>query len=574
MPWEETQDFIRSGHRSPDDFEKDSFRTITISAEEGIKAVIGKPKGKDTTEVQSYLFDKSKDWTVEKAKAWFEEHKSETLRKHGLFFDLKFLTEEADPESRIFPWSMAARYYMKPGRMLIYGTALTAGQTRKGDVFNSEELRRGARSLIGGPIELFEHTWDVGENRWLPFPDNTVLDAEEVDGKLEYIAGVKESTVQQLIREGIINQVSVNAICRHVPADDPGQCNGMILNGFCLVPKDSVAASPGTYVKIWNCLRAYARRLEGGKPPESEVKNMSENKNEGNTPQVPSQKTETDQMKCPKCSTVFAYYQWQQENWHCPNPDCRVEVFPPEPIVLQLRGQKTAQVSGHGPVAGVPEPSIEDRVKTLEQKFESFTQYITNEFTAINAKLDTLIQTKASAPVVAAPVTASVQKTAAELTTEEINNLPDSAFAVIAPGGEKDDQGKTVPRTLRHLPHHKADGSLDLPHLRNGLARMNQIEPASLRPEAKKHLCAHAKESDLVSEFCGEQEPKTEQASCGSQKTGIVAAVKPIEPQDQHLVVLTEAEILGVLTDKRRFTPALQLNGILDLLEAKKREAA
>jgi hypothetical protein len=32
---------------------------ITVSEEEDVKVVVGKPKGKDTTEVQSYLFDKS-----------------------------------------------------------------------------------------------------------------------------------------------------------------------------------------------------------------------------------------------------------------------------------------------------------------------------------------------------------------------------------------------------------------------------------------------------------------------------------------------------------------------------------
>jgi hypothetical protein len=575
MPWDDSGDYVRSGHRSSDDFEKDSFHTITISAEEGIKAVIGKPTGKDTTEVQSYLFAKDKDWTVEKAKAWFEKHKSEALHSHSLFFDLKFLTEQADPESRIFPWSMPARYYAKPGRMLIYGTALTAGKTRKGDVFNCEELRRGARSLIGGPVEVFEHTWDVGESRWLPFPDNAVLDGEEVDGRLEYIAGVGESRVQQLIREGVIDQVSVNAICRHVPADDPGQCNGMILNGFCLLHKDSLAASPGTSVKVWNCLRADARRLEGGKPPESEVKNMNQNKNKGSTSQAPSQKTENDQLKCPKCSTVFAYYQWQQENWHCPNPDCRAEVLPPEPIVLQLRGQKTAQVSAHGPVAGVPEPSIEDRVKTLELDLKSFQDRVYNEFTAVNAKLDTLIQTMPKGgTIVAAPATASVPKTAAEWTAEQINDLPDDSFAFIGDGGKKDDQGKTVPRDLRHLPFKGADGKIDHDHLVNALARVKQAEtmPEGGKQAAIKKLCAAVKDWNsehkddaIESDVCNIEPPK--------KTENVLAAVKPVQPEE-HLVVLTEQEILGVLTDKRRFTPALQLNGILDLLEAKKREAA
>ena len=526
MPWDESGDYIRSGHRSPDDFEKDSFRTITISAEEGIKAVIGKPKGKDTTEVQSYLFAKDKDWTVEKGKEWFEKHKSEALHSHGLLFDLKFLTEKADPEARIFPWSMAARYYAKPGRMIIYGTALTGGQTRKGDIFSCEELRRHGCTLIGGPIELFEHTWDVGESRWLPFPDNAVLDAEEVDGRLEYIAGVSESRVQQLIREGVIDQVSVNAICRHVPADDPGQCIGMILNGFCLVHKDSVAASPGTSVKVWNCLRADARRLEGGKPPESEVKNMSGNKNEGNTSQA--------------------------------DPS-----------------QKTAQVSGHGPVAGIPEPSIEDRVKTLEERFDRFDQFVGEQFTAVNAKLDTLIQTMPKGgTIVAAPATASVPKTAAQWTTEYVNNLSDECFAFIEDGGKKDDQGKTVPRDLRHLPFKDANGNIDHDHLVNALARVKQeaTMPEGGKTAAVKKLCSAVKEwndahkdNPITSDVCNIEPPKKPQS--------VVAAVKPVEPV-QHMVLLTEQEILGVLSDKRRFTPALQLNGILDLLEAKKREVA
>jgi hypothetical protein len=85
-PWEETEEYIRSGHRSTGDFEPDSLRTIDISKDEGIKAIIGCPKGKYEdgkcsvgTEVQSYLFDKSKDWTMKKAKEWFKDHKDADL---------------------------------------------------------------------------------------------------------------------------------------------------------------------------------------------------------------------------------------------------------------------------------------------------------------------------------------------------------------------------------------------------------------------------------------------------------------------------------------------------------------
>jgi hypothetical protein len=337
------------------------MRTITISQKEGIRAVIGKPKGKKGTEVQSYLFPKTKGWTLEKAKTWFEEHKNESLPGHSLLLSLQFLTEKADPEARIFPWSMPAKYYAKPGRLLIYGTALLAGETRKGDKFSCQELVRAARGLVGGPIEVFEHTWDVGESRWLPFPDNIILDGEEVDGRLEYIAGVSEPKVQELIRDATIAKVSVNTICRHMPAEDPGQCDGMILNGFCLLHKDSVPASPGTSVNIWNCLKVNPDRLKSAGSPclsETEGKNMSKTSGE-KPPEKPSE-------------------------------------------------IKTQQVEGHGPVAGVPEPSIEDRVKTLEQTFQGFNQHVSQEFTAINAKLDTLIQTKASPTVIAAPTTAAV----------------------------------------------------------------------------------------------------------------------------------------------------------------------
>lgn len=53
----------------------------------------------------------------------------------------------------------------------------------------------------------------------------------------------------------------------------------------------------------------------------------------------------------------------------------------------------------------------------------------------------------------------------AELSTAAINDLPDSAFAYIEPGGTKDPSGKTTPRSKRHFPVH------DEAHTRNALAR-------------------------------------------------------------------------------------------------------
>jgi len=56
----------------------------------------------------------------------------------------------------------------------------------------------------------------------------------------------------------------------------------------------------------------------------------------------------------------------------------------------------------------------------------------------------------------------------AEMATASINDLPDSDFAYVEPGGTKDSSGKTVPRSLRHFPIH------DAAHVRNALARAPQ----------------------------------------------------------------------------------------------------
>jgi hypothetical protein len=59
-------------------------------------------------------------------------------------------------------------------------------------------------------------------------------------------------------------------------------------------------------------------------------------------------------------------------------------------------------------------------------------------------------------------------ETAAALSSAAINDLPDSDFAYIEPGGTKDSGGRTTPRSLRHFPIH------DAAHVRNALARAPQ----------------------------------------------------------------------------------------------------
>src|SRR5665213_2393004 len=84
--------------------------------------------------------------------------------------------------------------------------------------------------------------------------------------------------------------------------------------------------------------------------------------------------------------------------------------------------------------------------------------------------------------------------------TKEKDSLPDSSFAYVE-DGEKDEDGKTTPRSKRHLPYKDADGKADLPHVRNALARLDQTQiPEESKPAIKKKLediLGKAKASEL-----------------------------------------------------------------------------
>ena len=74
---------------------------------------------------------------------------------------------------------------------------------------------------------------------------------------------------------------------------------------------------------------------------------------------------------------------------------------------------------------------------------------------------------------------------AAVWSTSYKNNLPDSAFLYIEPGGKKDEDGKTTPRSLRHFPYKDSTGKIDIIHVRNAIAR---IPTASIPKGLKKPL--------------------------------------------------------------------------------------
>jgi HK97 family phage prohead protease len=87
----------------------------------------------------------------------------------------------------------------------------------------------------------------------------------------------------------------------------------------------------------------------------------------------------------------------------------------------------------------------------------------------------------------------------APLDTATENELPDSAFAYIEPGGTKDNDGKTTPRSLRHFPVH------DAAHVRNALARASsspfgEKAMSSIKSAARK-FGVHVGENSIDRDF-------------------------------------------------------------------------
>lgn len=109
----------------------------------------------------------------------------------------------------------------------------------------------------------------------------------------------------------------------------------------------------------------------------------------------------------------------------------------------------------------------------------------------------------------------------AEMSTKSVNDLPDSAFAYIEPGGEKDADGKTTPRSKRHFPVH------DEAHTRNALSRAPQSpfgEKAmpKIRAAAKKYDIEVAKAADP-----GSPEWESQDATTAETVTAMILACIP-----------------------------------------------
>jgi hypothetical protein len=128
----------------------------------------------------------------------------------------------------------------------------------------------------------------------------------------------------------------------------------------------------------------------------------------------------------------------------------------------------------------------------------------------------------------------------ADWTVAFINDLPDSSFAVIEPAYER---GETENKQCRHLPFKDASGKIDLPHLRNALARWNQIKPVTdsisteeLRKKAQAVLERAAEEAGIGGR--GQEEKEEEPVQEAEEESPEI-----IEPAVEEPEVEVEVEV-------------------------------
>jgi hypothetical protein len=121
--------------------------------------------------------------------------------------------------------------------------------------------------------------------------------------------------------------------------------------------------------------------------------------------------------------------------------------------------------------------------------------------------------------------------------TAYVNDLPDSAFLYVEPGGKKDGDGKTVPRTLRHFPYKDKDGKIDLPHLRNAIARIPQ---ASIPGDMKEKLQERAR--GMLEDQKGEKVQKSEEETYSVEVRAEMPILKKQEEKRLVTGIILEPE--------------------------------
>lgn len=143
------------------------------------------------------------------------------------------------------------------------------------------------------------------------------------------------------------------------------------------------------------------------------------------------------------------------------------------------------------------------------------------------------------------PVAVDLEVVKATWSRAYINDLPDSAFLFVESGGEKDDAGKTKPRSLRHFPVRDADGKLDVAHLRDAIGRIPQSNVSGLSADDIRGLQDEARRLLAEAERGAAKKRDVQPFDKASR------LLKGIDPSDERFVlgIVLEPEVVDAQGD-------------------------
>jgi len=439
MP-EETENYIHIPVRDADDFVEDSFRTITLSESEGIKAVIGHLKSDPDgpTKVQKYLFDREK-WSLEEAQEWVDEHKEDVLNTNSTGGEnMDGVTEETIPvhatkthrESRVkfLTTPTLVKAANEEGRNLYHAYFTSDAQDEVGDIITRNATEKAIEKYRQwGNVRYMHQPRAVGKVTRIGAGDG--LEWNQVEFEITH------DDVARDIDAGVLKAMSV----------------GIIVNDFDWInneEEEEEERDDGKSKFFW-----WPMEITDYDLVEISVVDHPANYDAVITGQAGDGKSFTKKV----------LYQF--------DPESEFEL-----AMQKCKRDKNYEVVVKG--------ELGHRRMLVHRKSDGKLFDIDEQEGMLDRDPEEL---------------------KAEWTTAEINDARDLVFAVVEDTGEKDDDGKTVPRSARHLPHHDLDAvdhnndNVDLPHYRNALARVNQIEPVTdtisteeLRSKAQSHLDRHS----------------------------------------------------------------------------------
>jgi hypothetical protein len=469
VPWDDSGDFIRSGH-GPD---SDTCRTITISAEQGIKAIYCRYG--DKWNVQSFLFDKGK-WDMAKAKAWFAKHQQDSFEaeRHPDFqrildefikyYDSKkkgeseyydWLDELGIDETKPYGYSVEAfrfardkiQAYREDEENKYYKVLIGFPlQSMNGNVYTEDELKAAAKTLIGITPNL---------NHWedTPLTGSKFIASAYEDGANEAILKVPKSLVcpacgkdkkfYEYIDEKKIVNVSLECDCK---LGGRPICRGMEYTGCALLTKDTLPGIPLARIfPLEHIMREALARGHHKERKKVSVKIVGLSKEAQLDPADPNKPLDKNPIK-------------PDGNFQCPDG------------MIWNPTQGKCVASKECPPGQVWDENLGKCMPIAEAPPEG-----TSVLTGAGAAGDT-----SHAPVEYIKGVDYVEDKRGERDFNPVVDWPDSCFAYVPPEAKGADGVKSA----RKLPYKWPDGEVSWPNVSNALSRLGQ--PGTDIPDAEK----------------------------------------------------------------------------------------